>query len=152
VITAPCDGTATTILAERGQTATPSAPLLSILPSGAQLEAYLLVPTRAVGFIAPKQTVALRYQAFPYQRFGSYRGYVTQISRTLITPNEANLPVTLEEPVYRVTVALLAQSVQAYGDRVPLQAGMLLDADVWIDRRRIIEWIFDPILSVAGRL
>ena len=152
VITAPSDGTVTTILAERGQMATPSVPLLSILPSGAQLEAQLLVPTRAVGFIAPKQSVALRYQAFPYQRFGSYRGRVTQVSRTLITPNEANLPVALEEPVYRVTVALLGQSVQAYGDAVPLQAGMLLDADVWIDRRRIIEWIFDPILSVSGRL
>jgi membrane fusion protein len=152
VITAPCDGTVTTILAEQGQTAVPDTPLLSILPRGAALHAHLLVPTRAIGFVAQEQAVALRYAAFPYQRFGSYRGKVAEISRTLITPGEASLPVKLEEPVYRVTVALHAQSARAYSEDVPLQAGMLLDADIWIDRRRIIEWIFDPILTVTGRL
>jgi membrane fusion protein len=40
----------------------------------------------------------------------------------------------------------------AYGQSLALRSGMLLDADVWIDRRRLIEWIFDPLLSVAGRV
>lgn len=152
VITAPCDGTVTTILAEQGQTAAPDTPLLSILPRGATLQAHLLVPTHAIGFVEGDQPVALRYAAFPYQRFGSYRGRVVEISRTLITPGEASLPVKLDEPVYRVTVALNAQTARAYSEDVALQAGMLLDADIWIDRRRIIEWIFDPILTVTGRL
>jgi len=33
-----------------------------------------------------------------------------------------------------------------------LQAGMTLDADVRLDRRRLIEWLFDPLLSVTGRI
>src|SRR3569832_193038 len=132
--------------------AAPTAPLLSILPEQAVLEAKLLVPSRAIGFIEPGQRVALRYEAFPYQRYGSAQGRIKEIARTLITPGEVNLPVALREPVYRVTVSLDAQYIDAYRQRLALQSGMLLDADVWLDRRRIIEWVFDPLYSVMGRV
>jgi membrane fusion protein len=152
VIAAPVDGTVTTVLAEEGQNAGTSAPLLSILPAGAQLQAELLVPSRSIGFIAREQTVALRYQPFPYQRFGLYRGRVTEISKTLISPGDTTLPVPLEGPAYRVTVALESQSVSAYGQQVPLQAGMTIDADVLLDHRRLLEWIFDPLYSLTRRV
>jgi hypothetical protein len=29
---------------------------------------------------------------------------------------------------------------------------MSVDADISIDRRRVIEWLLDPILSVTGRV
>lgn len=80
VLTAPTDGTVTTILAEIGQLVNPEKLLLSILPTGAQLQAQLLVPTRAVGFIKPSQQVSLRYQAFPYQRFGHHLGEIVEIA------------------------------------------------------------------------
>ncbi|HTT40715.1 MAG TPA: HlyD family efflux transporter periplasmic adaptor subunit [Burkholderiales bacterium] len=152
VLTAPADGTVTTVLAEAGQAVKPDAPLLSILPAGAALEARLLVPTRAAGFIRPEQEVAVRYQAFPYQRFGAHIGRVTKVGRTVIQPNETSLPLPLQEPVYLVTVRLPAQAVHAYGQDIALQAGMVLDADVRIDRRRLIEWVFDPVLSITGRM
>ena len=152
VLVAPADGTVTTVLAEVGQTVTPEQPLLSILPAGAALEARLLVPTRAAGFIRPGQDVALRYAAFPYQRFGHHLGRVAAVGRTVIQPGEVSLPVAVEEPVYLVTVSLQAQEVRAYGQELALQAGMMLDADVRIDRRRLIAWLFDPLLSVAGRV
>lgn len=152
VLSAPADGTVTTILTGPGQTALPGQPLLSVLPAGALLEAQLLVPTRAVGFLQAGQSVALRYQAFPYQRFGHHVGQVLQVGRTVLQANESSLPLPIGEPVYRVTVRLPAQQVQAYGQGLPLQAGMLIDADVWIDRRRIVEWLFDPVLSVTGKV
>ena len=152
VITAPADGTLTTILTGVGQVVQPGMPLLTLLPAGAALEAQLLVPTRAAGFIQSGQTVALRYQAFPYQRFGHYTGQVSQIGRTVIQANESSLPVPVGEPVYRVTVQLPSQQVKAYGQAMALQAGMVVDADVWIDRRSILEWLFDPLLSVIGKV
>jgi membrane fusion protein len=152
VITAPADGVVTTILAEHGQSVTAGAPLLSIIPAGAALQAQLLVPSRAAGFLAIGQPVALRYQAFPFQRFGSSRGVVKEISRTLIAPGDTPLPVALNEPAYRVTVALDQQTVRAYEKDFPLQAGMLLDADIALDRRRLVDWLFEPLLAVAGRV
>lgn len=152
VLTATADGTVTTILAEPGQQVGPATPLLSILPGGAALEAQLLVPTRAAGFIRPGQAVALRYRAFPYERFGHHTGQVLRVGRSVIQPGEIAAPVTLDEPVYRVTVALPSQQVLAYGEPMALQAGMAVDADIRIDRRRVVEWLFDPLLAVAGRL
>lgn len=150
VITAPADGQITAITAEQGQYALPATPLLTILPSGALLQAQLLVPSRAIGFIAPQQTVALRYQAFPYQHFGNHQGHVTEISKTLMAPNETTLSVA--EPVYRITVALEAQTVRAKNKDMPLQAGMLLDADVWLERRSILQWIFAPLYTLSGKV
>jgi membrane fusion protein len=152
VVTAPIDGIVTTLLVDPGQQAEPGTPLLSILPAGAELQAQLLVPTRAAGFIRTGQSVALRYQAFPYQRFGHHLGEVLQVGRSVIQPGETSLPLTMAEPMYRVTVRLPAQQVQAYGEGQALRAGMVFDADVWIDRRRIVEWLFDPLYSVTGRV
>ena len=152
VLTAPADGTVTTILAEVGQAVEPSAPLLFILPAEAELQAQLLVPTRAAGFIRPDQQVALRYRAFPYQRFGHQLGKVTEVGRSVIQPNETSLPLPVQEAVYRVTVRLPLQQVRAYGQDMPLQAGMAVDADIRIDRRRLIQWVFDPLLSISGRV
>lgn len=152
LLTAPADGVVTTLMVEPGQLAAPGAPLLSLLPAGATLQAQLLVPTRAAGFIRPGQAVALRYQAFPYQRFGHQAGVVAEVGRAVIQPGESALPLAPQEPVYRVTVRLARQDVPAYGEPMALRAGMLLDADVAVDRRRLVHWLLEPLLSVTGRL
>lgn len=152
IVRAPADGVATALLADRGHTANPGQPLVSLLPIDATLEAHLLVPSQSIGFLAPNQQVSVRHEAFPYQRFGSHHGRIVEISKTLILPGETALPVQLQEPAYRVTVRLDAQSVKAYGQEFPLQAGMLLDADIWLDRRKLYEWVLDPIYSVMGRV
>lgn len=152
VLTAPAEGIVTTLLAEMGQMAQPNLPLLSILPVSAQLQAQLLVPTHSVGFIKPGQIVSLRYQAFPYQRFGHHLGEIIEVGRAVIQPNEANLPVSIQESVYRVTVRLPQQQMLAYGEVFLLQPEMILDADIHLDRRRLIEWVFDPLLSITGRI
>ena len=94
-------------------------------------------------------------------------GQVLQVSRTPLQAAElASLPLATGstsntasgalqpagEPLYRITVALDRQTVQAYGVAQPLVAGMQLEADVLLDRRRLIEWIFEPLLSITGRL
>ena len=152
-LTAPADGTVTNVLASLGQSAQPGTPLLSLLPAGGTLEAQLLVPSRAAGFIRPGQDVALRYQAFPFQRFGHQSGTVTAVGKTVIQVGDAaQLPVPVREPVYRISVSLPAQQLKGYGEALPLQAGMRLDADVSVDRRRLIEWVFDPLVALKGRL
>jgi membrane fusion protein len=55
------------------------------------------------------------------------------------------------EPLYRIKVALDGQTVSAYGRAEALQPGMQVEADILLDRRRLIEWIFEPLLSLAGR-
>lgn len=152
VVRAPEDGLATALLADRGQAVNPNQPVVSLLPLEATLEAHLLVPSRSIGLLAASQPVLMRQEAFPHERFGSHSGHIVEISKTLILPGETTLPVQLQEPAYRVTVRLNAQSIKAYGKDFPFQAGMLLEADIWLERRKLYEWLLDPIYSVMGRV
>jgi membrane fusion protein len=76
VVTAPEDGTVTGVRAAAGSSVGPDAPLMTLVPAGAPLEARLYGPSRAIGFVRPGQRVRLRYEAFPYQKFGQYDGVV----------------------------------------------------------------------------
>jgi len=121
--------------------------LASLLPAQARLQAQLLAPSSAIGFVREQQPVLLRYAAFPYQKFGHQRGEVVQVSRAPLpsaTPGAA--------PMYRITVALERQSIAAYGLEQPLVPGMQIEADVLLERRRLIEWIFETVLGIAGRV
>jgi membrane fusion protein len=114
--------------------------------------AELLIPTRSSGFIKVGQSVKLRFEAFPYQRFGGVEGYISTIDKSLIINGEIPLPLELNEPVYRVRVKLLDQMVSAYGEEFPLRSGMLLEANIVLDKRSLFEWITDPIASIKGNL
>ncbi len=158
VVRAPQDGVVTGVLAVAGQTVTPGVALASLLPAGAKLQAQLFAPSSAVGFVRPEQKVQLRYAAFPYQKFGHQTGAVVQVSRSPLQVTElAGLPLQAgvagnTEPLYRITVQLDQQTVAAYGQAQPLSPGMQLEADVLLDRRRLIEWLFEPVLGIAGRV
>jgi membrane fusion protein len=146
------DGQVTGVLADVGQQVSPTTPLLSILPAGAAFEAQLYVPTRAVGFLQIGGPVMLRYQAFPYQKFGQYRGHVRSISKTTFTPAELQLVGDAKEQFYRVHVQLDEQRVTAYGEPMRLHDGMQLEADLHVDTRKLYEWILEPLLTLTGRI
>ena len=158
VVTAPVTGTATAVLVDAGQTVDSSRPLLSIVPQNAVFRAELYAPSRAIGFIRPRQSVVLRFQAYPYQKFGHQTGIVESVSRTALTTNEINdVGMSIgslndREPRYRIIVKLPAQTVRAYGEQQPLQAGMLVDADILQEKRRLYEWVLEPLYSLSGKL
>jgi membrane fusion protein len=151
-------GTITAIAANLGQTVSTSTPLASILPEGNKLEAEMYVPSRAVGFIKPGMTALLRYQAFPYQKFGQQEARVREVATTSVRVEE--LPISAaampgaaqSEPVYRIRLELAQQTVKAYGTAMPLRSGMLVDASVMLERRKLYEWVLEPLFSISGRI
>jgi membrane fusion protein len=116
-----------------------------------RVEAVLLVPSRAAGFIRPGQVVRLRYEAFPYQRFGSHLAVVSNVDAALLLPGDVDLPGVVQEPVLRVRARPLQGYVAAYGQRVPLRPGLAFDADVLLERRTLLQWLFDPLRAQLGR-
>ena len=149
-ITAPVGGIVATQLFKPGQAVQAGLPVMSVLPGDGALEAELLVPSRAIGFIEPGDSVLLRYQAYPYQKFGHHRGQVARISRSTVTAANPNGRDTGGEPFYRVNVALDRQVITAYGKPEQLKPGMLLDADVLGEHRTLVEWVLEPIYSIQG--
>src|SRR5207248_7705638 len=129
-----------------GQTVQPQRLQLEIVPDDSPLQAELLIPTRAAGFVRIGQTVRFLYDAFPYQNFGAYTGRITELSHTVLTKSDTAGPIAPEEPVYKAIAVLDRPDVDANGKAVPLQAGMLLKAQIILDRRTLASWILDPLL------
>ncbi|WP_063553354.1 HlyD family secretion protein [Burkholderia territorii] len=155
VIAAPQAGTATAVIAEPGQMVDTSHPLASMVPANARWQAHLFVPSAAVGFVHIGDPVLVRYQAYPYQKFGQHAARVVSIARTALSAAELATSgggVNRDGTFYRVTVALGAQTVNVYGKPQPLQAGMALQADILQERRRLYEWVFEPLYSLTGKL
>jgi membrane fusion protein len=125
--------------------------LAVVLPKGAVLEAQLWAPSRAIGFVTPGDTVRLMFDAFPYQRFGVAKGKVLNIASTPTAPEDLPIPFPTPEPMYRITVALEAQTMQAYGQSRRLMPGARVNADLVLERRSFVEWLFAPVFAIARR-
>jgi membrane fusion protein len=151
VITAPISGRITALQTAKGRTANPNVPLMVIVPDGSKLKAELYAPTRAIGFVKKGQETRLLYDAFPYQRFGSFAGKVVSVSHTIIDPRETEVPIKLEEAVYRITVNIERQDIEGYGAAVPLQPGMTLKANIVLERQSFLDWLLQPLNAVTKR-
>lgn len=171
IITAPTDGILTTVTYKPGQGILGGQILATLVSrdvngESSDLEVHLYVPSRTAGFIAKGQSVFLRYQAYPYQKFGLQRGAVTHVGDTPFAPNElptnvaatvlsnaqqSTLGLTNNEALYRVTVKPESQYVRAYGRRQLLKPGMSLSADVIQEKRFIWEWIVDPVRALQAQ-
>jgi membrane fusion protein len=150
-LVAPIDGRVTAIQVAPGRTVEATVPLMVVVPDGSKLHADIYAPTRAIGFVKPGQEVRLLYDAFPYQRFGSFKGRITRVSRVVIDPRELSAPLKVEEPVYRIEVSPETQSVAAFGEALQLQPGMTLTANFILDRRSFVDWLLQPLNAVLRR-
>jgi membrane fusion protein len=155
LITAPEAGQATLVTAEVGQMIDSNQPLMTLVPAASELQARLYAPSSSIGFVQPGDVVLLRYQAFPYQKFGQHQGVVDTVSTSAVSATElTGLPTTglpPGEPVFAIQVRLRSGSVLANGQERPLQAGMQLEADILQERRKLYEWMLEPLFSVTRR-
>jgi len=156
-IVAPTTGKITAIAVEVSKPVSSDSILVSILPVDSELEAELYAPSRSVGFVKPGMTVLLRYQAYPYQKFGQYEAVVYEVADASMTLRELALSNTTvvsnntSEPLYRIRLKLKQQSVLTYGKPVNLKPGMLVDASIILEHRRLYEWVLEPLFSITGR-
>ncbi len=82
---APEEGTVSAVLVKPGQIVSAGQTIAMLLPDNAHLQARILLSSRAIGFIHTGQRVVLRYESFPWQKFGQHSGAVSEISTSPVT-------------------------------------------------------------------
>ena len=158
VVRAEASGRLAAILVEQGQPVAAEQRLGSLLPSNSVLEAGLYVPTRAAGFVRAGTEVLLRYDAFPYQKFGQFRGRVREVSLTTVSAAELQAVRAVsgqsrsDEPVFRVRVRLDQQHATANGKALTFKPGMQLSASLVLEHRTLMEWALEPLLGISSRI
>ena len=118
IITAPESGMVTAIQPSVGSYLTTDTIILSIIPQNSPLEMELLLPTRSAGFVQLGDEVRIRFDAFPYQKFGLVKGQVTNIDQALVLPSDKVFPIKTTEAIYRLRAKLQHQARQSYGKQI----------------------------------
>lgn len=155
-VISPIKGVVASILAEEGHSVINGQPLLVIVPESEKAYVELYAPSRSIGFMKIGQKVRLRFDAFPYEKFGVQTGVITSVSKSAVAPemiaNRSLISSAEVEGQYQVRVELSKPTITVYGREERFVSGMTVAADVELDTRKIYEWILEPLYTIKGKI
>lgn len=150
-------GRVLTLAAHEGDTVEAGQLIAAVGAPDAEQLIVLEAPSRAVGLARTGQRVNIKYDAFPFKTFGIHGGTIVSVSAAAIrNPDGKDSSALDPRPVerqshYRIEVKPDAGFVDAYGEKQALKFGATLSADIIVEKRRIIDWVLDPIRAMRGR-
>jgi hemolysin D len=121
-----------------GGVVTPAQPLLFVVPENEMLEVEATVLNQDIGFVRPGQRATIKVESFPYTRYGYIEGVVQSVSHDAIQDEKLGL-------IYRARVKMKKTELLVDGVKVRLTSGMTLTAEIRTGKRRVIEYILDPL-------
>jgi HlyD family secretion protein len=145
LIVAPVDGVVTDVTSTQpGDKIQANTPLGGIAPKGARPILKIEIPENDRAFLREGLPVKLKFNAFPYQRYGLIDGTLEFIS-----PATKPSPQT-KQPVYEGRVTLARDHYQVADTRYPLRYGMTATAEIVVRERRLIDLALDPFRQIGG--
>ncbi len=166
-LTSPIDGIVQGItITTMGQVVTTGEQIMQIVPEQARLEIECYLPNGDVGFVKEGQPAVVKVDSFPFTDYGTIDAHVTRIAQDAIPLVEAEQreqnPVQSSKTamfggaqrtqnlVFPVSLKLDKTSLQVDGAPVPLVPGMAVTVEIKTGTRRILGYIFSPLLEVAS--
>jgi hemolysin D len=126
--------------------------LVQIVPSNSRLQIDVLIPNEEMGYIRTNRPVDIKFDAFPFQKYGRMAGTLTWVSPDAELVTTSNLPMLSSAATLRVTrggthyfYRGIVQLQPASNPQIQSAPGMTVQADIHTDRRRIIDFLLFPI-------
>lgn len=145
VLRSPINGIVASVEVHAGNVVIPQKLLVTIIPDDLVLAAEVYVPSRAIGFIHSGQAVRLIYDAFPQQKFGTFAGRVEHVSEFILLPIDIPQTFAVREATYKVVIAIDHHAVDRGKATVPLRPGMLLAAEIVLEKQTLFDWLLEPL-------
>lgn len=139
LLKAPISGRVTNLRATRGKYVSEKNTLLNILPDDSKLDAELGVPSDAIGGIKIGQQVVLMYDAFPFERFGGYKGRITYVAKMPSTDSDPSSLGSSAKTTYMVKINSVKPPGKLQAQNVQMHVGGTLTAKIVLDRISIFE-------------
>jgi len=135
----------------RGAVVAAGALLMNIVPKDEPLQAEVLLKNEDVGFVAVGQPVKLKVAAYPFQKYGLLDGKVSMVSADSADPKQQQQQGQQPTLAYRAIVRVDARQLvsAASGEKLTLNPGMLVTAEIHQGERSVIEYLFSPVKKVA---
>jgi hemolysin D len=143
-ITAPFSGLITTIEARSaGVVLQPGQTIATIFPAGARLIVEARLANKDVAFIEKGLHAKLKFDAFPFQDYGTVAGTVIDVS------NDARIDKQ-DGSYYQVTIAPQQTEVTVRGKRLPLRPGLSVTAEIVTERKSVLSLLLEPFRQLKG--
>jgi HlyD family secretion protein len=145
LIVAPVDGLVTDVTSTQpGDKVHANTPLGGIAPNNARPVLKIDIAEHDRAFLREGMPVQLKFNAFPYYRYGLIHGTLSYIS-------PATKPsAQTKQPVYEGRVTLEQDHYLVAGTKYPLRYGMTSTAEVVVRDRRLIDLALDPFRQIGG--
>lgn len=145
LIVAPVDGVITDVTSTQpGDKIQANAPLGGIAPKNAKPILKIEIAEHDRAFLREGLPVQLKFNAFPYQRYGLIRGTLQFIS-------PATKPsLQTKQPVYEGRVTLEQDHYKVGETTYPLRYGMTAVVEIVVRERRLIDLALDPFRNIGG--
>jgi hemolysin D len=142
-ILAPVDGVVTDVTSTQpGDKIQANMPLGGIAPKEARPVLKIEIAEHDRAFVREGIPVKLKFNAFPYQRYGLIDGRLETISPA------ARPAAQTKQPVYEGKVALQRDYYVVGDARYPLRYGMTATAEIVVRERRLIDLALDPFRQI----
>lgn len=164
IIKAMTAGRIESLSVTKGQMVDNGSSLAQIKPTG-DIEYYLILwlPNNAIPYVKPGDTINIRYDAFPSDKFGQFPGQVMSISSMPASRQEMseytnvnNGAVQQELALYKALVKIKNKEFEYNGKNLKLSDGLKAQAIVFLEKRPLYMWMFTPFYkmtqSVSGPL
>ncbi len=145
VLHAPISGVITNVVSQKGQQVEPTQAILDIVPDQTILVAKLLIPVTQIGYVHVDDMVSIHYDAYSDKYDQSATGQIKHINQTPSTEFNALMPKHAKS-YYKATASLTRSTITMSGQELPLQLGMTCSVVVQGKRKRIWQWIIEPLL------
>lgn len=113
--------------------------IMTIIPQGSTNQIVAFISPELVGEIKKGTRVALKYDSYPYQRFGVEHGTISDISTVPLHPEDiyANFGLKLEKASFRVEI-----KITDHKKKINIIPGMSLEVEIPTRKTSIIKWVF----------
>lgn len=105
------------------------------------IEAYIL--PQDIAFLRPDQPVRVKLTAYDFTRYGTLEGHIMRIGVDTVRRSERD-----DAEVFIVTVRTEGALIDADGAQVLIIPGMTADIDILAGRRRVIDYLLQPLLRL----
>jgi membrane fusion protein, hemolysin D len=148
VLTAPVDSVVLEIANRSvGSVVREAETLFVLVPRDVPLQVEVNVEGKDVGQIAIGQTVRLKFDAFPFQKYGTGSGLVRIVSQDSFAPDPKGEGARrLVAPYYRVLVDVADKRLHALPETFKMIPGMTITAEMKVGRRSVISYFLYPLL------
>ena len=137
----PVDGTVHGLASHTiGGVVTPAQPVVTIVPEGTPLIVEAMLLNSDIGFVKTGQEAEVKFDTFPFQKYGIVKGSVTWLSPDAVEDDKLGL-------VYKMKVEMERQSINIDGMDTLLASGMSLSVEVKTGKRKIMEFFLSPIVK-----